>query len=465
MTTTPQKPSRRAFLRGALRTAAGAVALTAAPHVFIPRRAYAQSAGRGSARHLIYIRLRGGFRFTTAFNGDVAPEYNPFGLAEGRAPNAEWGASALLARAPWLTGDDGARRAELGMRPVHELADRLAVIPCVDHEPLAAGADGNHGSGLERYWTGSVGGPVSFFTMINYGLRDRLLTPGDAGEIRLPAFCLGDAGMARGLGAYAAHRPPVAQSGGFDRFALTTDRVPAWARALSRDRDVAYRDRLVGASRDAVDGYLETRLATERFTAIFQSDALRIQSGADPIDGVSNDTLRLVFGDDDAGRNARLALRLFHFGCPAVYLDQGGYDLHSGEEQSLPGRMEALNRLISGLVWALHALEHPAGGTYWDHTIVAIGSEFGRTARGNRFNSARGSDHNSDRATRWMSMPFFGGPIAAAGRQLGRTRPADLVADGPVYGYRAVLKTLLDALGADHSPFFAADQPFDDLFV
>lgn len=456
--------SRRSFLRGAL----SAAAATAVSPFFIGRgrRAFARTDAFGQARHLIYIRLQGGFRFTTAFNGRVAAEYNPWGLATGVASGTEWGVAELLARSPFLEGDDGARRRQLGMRPVPELAHKITVVPCVDHEPTAGSADGNHGSGLERYWTGSVGGPAGFFTLINYGLRERFLATTAQGEVAMPAFCLGDAGMARGLGAYAAHRPPVVQSGSLEGFGLSQeDRVPSWARSLSRTQDERYRDRLRGDSRAVVDAYLETRKATTRFAEIFQSPILETSGGQDAIDGMSQDELRLVFGDSSAGRNIRLALRLFHFGCPAVYIDQGGYDMHSGEEDGLPGRMGELNQLISGLVYALGKLRHPAGGTYWDHTIVALGSEFGRTADGNRFNSARGSDHNGDRATRWLSMPLFGGPVASPGAQLGLTRASDLRADGDVVSYRSIMKSLLDVLGCEHEDIFPADLPYEPLFV
>jgi uncharacterized protein (DUF1501 family) len=148
-------------------------------------------------------------------------------------------------------------------------------------------------------------------------------------------------------------------------------------------------------------------------------------------------------------------------------MNQGGYDLHSGEEEALPGRMDQLNRLVSGLEAALKIMTHPAGGSYWDHTLVVLGSEFGRTTRGNKFNSARGSDHGGDFATRWMSMPFMGGVIDRAkmgGRTLGMTRKEDLEPLGQVYSYRSVLKTLMDALGGDHSEFFPGDEPFSDLF-
>jgi hypothetical protein len=96
---------------------------------------------------------------------------------------------------------------------------------------------------------------------------------------------------------------------------------------------------------------------------------------------------------------------------------------------------------------------------------VVFGSEFSRTANGGRFNSARGSDHGGDYATRWMSMPFMGGPIARPGRTLGTTRRNDLSPDGKVYSYRSVFKTLMDGLGVDHAEFFSEDPPFDDLYV
>lgn len=452
--------SRRAFLGGV-----GAAALTP---FFIGRgrRAFAKTPAFGSAKHLIYIRLRGGFRFTTAFNSAVAEQFNPYGLAGGIASGAEWGVSRLLEGSSFLDGDDGARRRELGMRPVPEVADKVTVVPCVDHEPSSAGADGNHGSGLERYWTGSVGGEASFFTLINYGLRERFTTATANGEVAIPAFCLGDSGMARGLGLFAAHRPPVVQSGSLDGFGLSTeDVVPAWARDLSRHQDERHRARLRGDSRALVDAYLETRKATVRFAEIFQSPTLQTSSGTTSVDGVTHDELRLLFGDSEAGRNIRLALRLFHFGCPAVYIDQGGYDFHSGEEGELPNRMVEVNRIISGLLAVLPRMTHPSGGTYWDHTVVVFGSEFGRTSGGNRFNSARGSDHNGDYETRWMSMPFFGGPVARPGRQLGEARSSDLRPVGDVVSYRSVMKSLLDVIGCEHEDVFLADLPYEPLFV
>ncbi|MDD9943618.1 MAG: DUF1501 domain-containing protein [Myxococcales bacterium] len=456
------KIGRRALIRGA---AAGSLIAAAAPHIWIPR-GIAQTAARDTVKHILYIRLSGGFRFPVAFNAGVGDQFNPFGRATGLPSGTDWGVGQLLMRAPYLEGDQGQALRDMGMRPVHELANRITVVPCVDHEPDAPGADGNHGTGLERYYTGYADGGVGFFTMINYGLREKVAQAAAEERLLLPAFVLGGAGMGRGVGPYAAHRPPVLSGSGFDAFGLQDDGFPTWAEAMVRHVDERYRDRQHPAVRSPVQVYMETRKATEAYSEIFNSETLKVANGSnEAVDGISNAELETLIGDSRAGRDIRLALRLFHFGSPAVYLDQGGYDMHSNEEDNLPGQFDDLNRLISGLFVALDRMQHPSGGTYWDNTLVAFGSEFSRTARGSRFNSARGSDHNSDRSTRWMSMPFFGGAIGRPGARIGETRSGDLEAMGRVFSYRSVMKTMLDALGADHTEFFPADPPFNELFV
>ncbi|MEN9577589.1 MAG: hypothetical protein RJA70_598 [Pseudomonadota bacterium] len=465
-----QKTSPLATLtrRSALRLGLSAVA--AAPTLWIPKPLYAQQCtGRGGVKHLMYIRLSGGFRFTTAFNGAVASEFNPFGVASDVAAGTEWGPSKLLDGAPWLAGDMGTQLKNLGMRKVTSFSNEIAVLATVDHEPFAGGADGNHGTGLERYLTGYVGGENSLFTMMHYGVRDRIAAAAAEGRIELPPFVLGSTGMAKGNGKYAAYRPPLVQGDNFEDFAFSSlDKVPAWALKMAEDSDKGMRDRQMLPSQSVVDAYMGTRESTRKFADIFNSEALRINNNSDEeIDGISNRRLATMFGEDGAARRARLALRLFKFGAPAVYFDQGGYDMHSGEETGLPGGINELNRLLSALNASLKVMQHPMGGTYWDHTLVVLGSEFGRTTRGNKFNSAKGSDHGGDRATRWMSMPMMGGVIdklGMAGKQYGHTANSDLKDDGLVFSYRSVAKTLMDLLCADHSEFFPADDPLMNIF-
>lgn len=419
--------------------------------------------GFGTAKHLVYIRLSGGFRFPTAFNGDMGSEFNPFGTAPSVANGTEWGVGRMLAQDEWLTEEV----AGMGLQSVTTFTNDMAVIPCVDHEPLAGSADGNHQTGLERYLTGYVGGDLGLFTMLNYGLRERVAAAAADGVVELPAVIMGESGMGRGAGIYGAYRPPVLRGDDLALFeSNASSQLPPWARDLADGYDQRHRGAVNTQHFSTVDAYLQSREATKAYAEIFASDMLKIgDRSPEPYDGVSNVDLANAFGEGGTARNAHLALRLFHFGCPAVYIDQGGYDFHSDEEEQLPMRIQGFNRLMSALHWALHRLEHPSGGTYWDHTIVAVGSEFSRSARGAPFNSARGSDHGGDYATRWMSMPFMGGPIAAAGRRLGATSPDDLSPQGRVYSYRSTWKTLMDALGAEHEEFFPADEAYDDLFV
>src|SRR5690606_9218087 len=106
-------------------------------------------------------RLSGGFRFTTAFNGDVADEFNPFGVADNLPSGVEWGPSRLLGQSEWLTPQladlsttmNGAQPAPDappagGLQLVTDIANDIAVATCVDHEPLSGSADGNHITGL-----------------------------------------------------------------------------------------------------------------------------------------------------------------------------------------------------------------------------------------------------------------------------------------------------------------------------
>lgn len=453
--------------RGFLGMGMGVAAALVAPHVWVPR-ASASSGATGSIKHLIYVRLSGGFRFPTAFNGDVADEFNPFGLATGVPDGVQWGVSQLLSRAGYLTQvlnqQAGSTLADAGMKAVSSLADQMTVMPTVDHEPLAGRADGNHTTGLERYLTGYVNGEAGIFTRIMRGLSSRYDQALKDGVLLLPPFVMGSAAMARGFGDYAEYRPPVLSGAGFDRFAAREAEPPDWARRMISETDTRMRDRQHPALRGQIDAYIQTRAATEAYSEVFASETLRIDNNSDElIDGISNRTLEALFGNSSESRDVRLALRLFHHGCPAVYLDQGGYDYHSDEEMNLPDAMERANRLISALFVALQSMDHPSGGKYWDHTVVAFGSEFSRTAGGSRFNSARGSDHSGDNATRWMSMPFFGGPVPG-GRIVGAsTARADLAAEGTVYSYRAVVNTLMDGLGCDPEVFFPGDDFVPDL--
>jgi Protein of unknown function (DUF1501) len=449
---------RRTFLVGAAGVLGGAFA----PMIWVPKKVRAQTMATGAIKHLIYVRLSGGFRFPCAYNGDVGDAFNPYGLASGVPSGVSWGVSKLLEAAPFAGGGMDGQGPVLA--PLHTLADRITVMPTVDHEPLAGGADGNHDTGLERYLTGYVNGDAGFLTRIQKGLAAQYAAALESGTLKLPSFVMGSAAMARGLGEFAAHRPPVLNGSSFDRFNSSAATLPDWMNDMVTDTDARMRDRKHQALRDRIDAFIQTRAATKQYSDIFTSQLLKVNERSNEVvDGISNDELRTIFGDSGSSSNVRLGLRLFHYGCPAIYLDQGGYDYHSGERDALPRAMEEPNRIMSGLINVLPRMEHPDGGTYWDHTVVVFGSEFSRTARGSKFNSANGSDHNADYSTRYMSMPFFGGPIVG-GRVVGATTSReDMAPDGTVYSYRAMLNTLLDGLGCDPQVFFPGDDVVPDL--
>ncbi|MGB1699264.1 MAG: transcriptional initiation protein Tat, partial [Nannocystaceae bacterium] len=187
MTTKKKRTSRRSAGIGRRRflLSSSAVAGAAAfPHIWIPGRARASTSGFNTAKHFLYFRLSGGFRFTTCFNADVAQEFNPFGTASSVAEGTEWGVGSLLADDGWLTPE----LQTAGLSSVTSLTSDMTVLPCVDHEPLAGSADGNHGTGLERFLTGYVNGETGLFTMINYGLKSRYEAASDSGNVILPAI-------------------------------------------------------------------------------------------------------------------------------------------------------------------------------------------------------------------------------------------------------------------------------------
>src|SRR5690606_36810017 len=216
------------FTRRSLLSASAAASLGfAIPHIWVPRPVRAATPAFGTVKHLIYIRLSGGFRFPCAFNGDVAAHFDRHGAASGVPSGVDWGVSSLMEEAPYLT-EAGAG----GMRAVHQLADQITVMPTVDHEPLAGGADGNHTTGLERYFTGFVNGEAGILTRIMKGLAPKYSEALAQEQLLLPAFVMGGAGMARGLGDWAAHRPPVLSGAGFERFVSGDNAPPGWAETM-----------------------------------------------------------------------------------------------------------------------------------------------------------------------------------------------------------------------------------------
>ena len=164
-------------------------------------------------------------------------------------------------------------------------------------------------------------------------------------------------------------------------------------------------------------------------------------------------------------RTSRSRSVFLGFGSPAVVVTQSLFDLHAFEEQQFEPLVSDLVRQLVGLRRLLSEMPHTAGGTFWDHTVVAVLSEFSRnnTSSGTGFNSGFGSDHVEEGAApcRNQAIALMGGPIAG-GRRIGATddqmNPLDRV-----YGSRNLLSTFLDLLGIETS--FWPERPIAELFT
>lgn len=167
------------------------------------------------------------------------------------------------------------------------------------------------------------------------------------------------------------------------------------------------------------------------------------------------------------GADVALALRFFGFGSPMAVVRRNMYDMHDREEENYAARAADLARQLAGLHFLLHRMPHEAGGTYWDHTIVAVVSEFGRNNVGpDGFNSGKGSDHVEEDPgpVRNQSIALMGGPIAPSkGRLIGPTDAGINALDpSQVFTTRSLLATFADALGVDQDYFGA--MPIRELY-
>lgn len=168
-----------------------------------------------------------------------------------------------------------------------------------------------------------------------------------------------------------------------------------------------------------------------------------------------------LVGRDDAQALGQAVARLMTGteGANVVALSLDGWDTHAGQRAQLQTRLTGLDRLIAGLENGL--------GEDWRRTVVAVATEFGRTARAN---GTGGTDHGTA-----SSLILAGGAV----------RPGGLIGDwpgladnrlfegrdlAPTLDVRAVFKGVLrDHLGLDRAqldthvfPDSAAEAPAID---
>src|SRR5262249_24976278 len=121
-------------------------------------------------------------------------------------------------------------------------------------------------------------------------------------------------------------------------------------------------------------------------------------------------------------------------------------------------------RALSALNFVLPQIADPdvPGKSYFDTTLVAVTSEFGRdnTSDSNTdgltvgFNRGDGSDHHGTNACRYQALPIMGGVIPG-GRMLVPTDDQVRPMGDPIAS-PSLLATFLAALGVDPSPYVSA---------
>jgi hypothetical protein len=208
--------------------------------------------------------------------------------------------------------------------------------------------------------------------------------------------------------------------------------------------------------------------------------ALDITSGAsmgnwlDSGDGVANGTLRNMFGvtggggGNDLGAKAMLAVRLRQLGCAGITLSSDqNFDMHSNEENNMPGRGGRVGEALAGLIDTLSNIADPVvdGLTLLDTTVITVLTDFnrGNWAQGSGFNGNGGSDHQSNNdKTSYQCIPIVGGGLPG-GKVLGEVgSDGSPVGSSPVYGTRQVLATVLDLMGVPSGSFFPDTEPLTE---
>jgi uncharacterized protein (DUF1501 family) len=169
--------------------------------------------------------------------------------------------------------------------------------------------------------------------------------------------------------------------------------------------------------------YRDGRQARMRLVSELTQDMAEANAGAPSPQGFSDDADRLarLIGRDPTIRVAFMAL--------------GGWDTHVNEGAA-GGQ---LGNLLGALDGALAAIESNMGGA-WRETVVAVVTEFGRTAR---INGTDGTDHGTGTVALLVGGALRGGSVIADWPGL---KPKDLHEDRdlkPTTDLRSVLKGLL----------------------
>lgn len=124
--------------------------------------------------------------------------------------------------------------------------------------------------------------------------------------------------------------------------------------------------------------------------------ALEARGMAGGMGGGGNRQDRSAFGRMAAGFLARAD------GPRLGVIETGGWDTHSAQNGRLPNQLRGLDSLIAGLREGL--------GAAWAHTVILVGTEFGRTVAAN---GTGGTDHGTGAVAMLIGGAVQGGRVVA----------------------------------------------------
>lgn len=457
-----ERTRRRTFLKlGLGGIATGAVA----PHLWIPRVSKA-ALGVPSDRHnhLIVLNLDGGGRSVPMFNANVDGRWNPYGTQAGAA-GTEWSVGGVFDSAPYTD------TVALGMPEVPSItsiSNEIAVIATADHTPGAANGVGDHASARMRIATGFAEGGPGIISQIY--AHHKNYTQGSAGLV-FPPVVIGAGGATTPFGAPAGTITPVMVPS-FSEFAnqsgLDGGSQPSWARAFEAGLDGYAAASRSNRDRERIERLSNGKQNVEAFKAVFTDPALKVATEPNGTrSGLTNAQLQAIFGTSTLGRNAALATRFVSYGSAAVLIGDNGWDTHSNEMSAYQTSANGVARMLCGLNYALKLMDHPEGGSYWDHTLVCIISEFGRdNLMGNGYNSGGGSDHTGGPGSRFQAYAVTGGLVTQGGRLFGVTDPSTMqpLPNEPVFGTQSYEAMWLSVLDIDSEQIFPGTEPVNAVF-
>ena len=449
-----------------------AAAATVAPALWIPRRATAATAGFGAAKHVLVLFAQGGFRSHCTFNAVGSyPSVNPFGVHPDVIAGRQWKLGAAVGSDTWGGASVGA------VPSFASISGDVTVLGCVDHNP-GEPPERDHYTAIRRIATGTPSGQSGLLSLVG---KDLPRYAGGFSLSAIPPVEIGPSPFGWGSGDYAPSMPISIGSAAAGLQAGTLPIGKGWKIAAREKQDASFLETSPRSYRKRLGNFILGKKNADLFATLLTDPRLAVVG--DPLAsdaGFTNEQLLEVLGNHafpavgglvvdnmSWGADVALALRFFGFGSPMAVVRRDMYDMHFGEHANYATRVADLARQLAGLHFLLHRMPHSSGGTYWDHTIVAVVSEFSRNnASENGFNSGEGSDHveANPGPVRNQAIAMMGGPIAASrGRLIGPT-DAQINASDPsqVFTSRALLATLTDALGINRNYFGA--QPIQELY-